>query len=123
MGFLFKKSDKKKPTASADGHPEHQNSNEHIAGKDQQTNSASNCRNSDAESSSTASATASPKATKRRSSVKRCLSSNSMRKIRELAACLQIVGDEMERKRLSGAYSMNSNNKQFINVVDKVVKK
>ena len=46
---------------------------------------------------------------KRRSTVKRNLSSNSMRKIRELAACLQLMGDEVERKRLSGAYSVAMN--------------
>ena len=41
---------------------------------------------------------------KGRSSIKRCLSSNSMRKILEVAQCLTIIGDDLEEKRLSGKY-------------------
>ena len=49
---------------------------------------------------------------KRRTSLKRKLSSNSMRKIRELAACLRTMGDQVEQKRLSGAYAMKDKNNE-----------
>jgi len=93
MGFLFKKSDKNK---KRDQHATEQSGDE---------SSSSDAEQSGATASGGATTTTSPKV-KKRQSVRRNLSSNSMRKIRELAACLQIMGDEMERKRLSGAYSI-----------------
>ena len=95
MGFLFKKSDKSKKR-------EQQASEQRDVSDDE---SNSNDTEQGATASGEATATTSPKV-KKRQSVRRNLSSNSMRKIRELAACLQIMGDEMERKRLSGAYSI-----------------
>ena len=83
MGFLFKKNDKGK--------------------KDQDKRESSD----DEHTSEGESSQATTPKVKRRTSVKRHLSFNSMRKIRELATCLQIMGDEVERKRLSGAYSIN----------------
>lgn len=62
-------------------------------------------KNSDEENNS-GDTTTSPKV-KRRASLKRRLSSTSMRKIRELATCLRVLGDEVEQKRLSGAYSLS----------------
>jgi len=55
---------------------------------------------------------------KRRTSVKRHLSFNSMKKIRELANCLQIMGDEVEQKRLSGAYSISDAKEPNENIND-----
>lgn len=48
---------------------------------------------------------------KRKASLKRRLSSNSMRKIREIAQCLKIIGDDLEEKRLSGQFSSQQNTK------------
>lgn len=49
---------------------------------------------------------------KRKASLKRRLSSNSMRKIREIAQCLKIIGDDLEEKRLSGKFSSQTSNQQ-----------
>jgi len=95
MGFLFKKSDKSKKR-------EQQAAEQRAASGDE---SSSDAEQGATASGETTTATTSPKV-KKRQSVRRNLSSNSMRKIRELAACLQIMGDEMETKRLSGAYSI-----------------
>ena len=114
MGFLFKKSggdkgkkdqdqvspslDKKKRRGATDGAEGASKTSD----EDEQATSSSDSEGADSSSTPTYS----PKSTKKRQSAKRSLSSNSMRKIRELAACLQIMGDDMERKRLSGAYSI-----------------
>jgi hypothetical protein len=94
MGFLFKSKGDKNKKDDKEKKPEASNS--------------SDDEHSASEEGGETSQTTTPKV-KRRTTVKRNLSSNSMRKIRELAACLQLMGDEVEQKRLSGAYSVASN--------------
>ena len=83
MGFfgIFKKSDKSDDSGDEKRHRKNKDKNEH--------------KENVAETS--------PKPRKRKGTLKRRLSSNSFKRIREIGICLRLIGDDLERRSLTGS--------------------
>ena len=82
MGFfgIFKKSDKNDDSGDEKRHRKNKDQNEHKENIDE----------------------SSQKPKKRKGTMKR-LSSNSFKRIREIGICLRLIGDDLERRSLSGS--------------------